>query len=75
MPSYVLKCEACVRYEPFLVHADELLENDRRKLFERYCSTCRRTTNWTILFPDRRSGHDRRNSLDRRGKKMTNELK
>ena len=69
MPSYVLKCEGCGGYEPFLVHEDELLENAKKQPFRRYCPTCRRMSSWTVAWPERRSGRDRRSSLERRATK------
>jgi hypothetical protein len=65
MPAYVLKCEACARYGPFLVHEDEVGAARRGEAVQRYCPSCRRTTGWVVAFLERRRGHDRR-SLERR---------
>jgi hypothetical protein len=33
MPGYILKCERCGSYEPFLVHQDELPGSNEEKAF------------------------------------------
>ena len=65
MPTYVFKCESCGEHKPFLVHESETTEVEKNPI-ERHCPTCRRTTNWTLAFPERRSGRDRRQTPDRR---------
>jgi hypothetical protein len=67
MPSYVLKCEGCAGFQPFLVHEDELPQKAKQGSLQRYCRTCRRNTNWGIASVERRGGRDRRTGLDRRG--------
>jgi hypothetical protein len=66
MPTYVLKCESCGGHRPFLMHEGELPDPVGRKPIEKHCPTCRATTNWTLAFPERREGRERRQGSDRR---------
>jgi len=66
MPAYVLKCDSCTAYEPFLVHEDEVATATKVEAIQRYCPSCRRTTGWVVAFRERRDGHDRRGGSDRR---------
>jgi hypothetical protein len=60
MPAKVLKCVVCGGYQSFLVHEDELLELKNNKPIVRNCPPCRRTTDWVVVSPDWRGGHERR---------------
>jgi len=66
MPTYVLKCESCSGHRPFLIHDGELPDPEGRKPIQKHCPTCRTTTNWTLAFPERRAGRERRQGSDRR---------
>lgn len=66
MPSYVLRCEGCGGHKPFLVHEGETPELERNNPLQRHCPTCRTMTNWTLAFPERRAGRDRRSGPERR---------
>lgn len=67
MPTYVFKCESCGGHRPFLVHEGELANLAEKNPLQKHCPNCRTMTNWVLAFQERRSGHDRRTGLDRRG--------
>ncbi len=64
MPTFIFKCEGCGGQKPFPIHEAEMAEIDERKPIQKQCPTCQTMTNWMLVFPDRRSGGDRRKEAE-----------
>ena len=62
--DYVVKCQGCGAFGPFLisVNEDELTESGKLGPIQRYCPACQKTTTWSIAFRDRRISRERRSS-------------
>ena len=69
MPPFVLECEVCASHRPFGVPQGDPADPATKNSIQKHCHTCRTMTNWTIAFPERRSGHERRQGPDRRSHK------
>jgi hypothetical protein len=67
MPSCFLTCEGCGNRQSAHLDEAELAQLLSRKTLLKHCLVCRTTTEWDFAFIDRRSGHERRHNVERRG--------